>query len=145
MFIQIQIITDKKESIMEITQHHKDMVRRKQKTFEKKICFATAIPLLQSIDNCIIEILYFTISFEYMTGSLQCSQKAENFYLYNMFRIIITILLCKHFFYCFPNRIFIVFTIKFAYYLVKLIYHLVCQFRFQYFRRPINILNSFFS
>ena len=44
---------------MEITQHHKDMVRRKQKTFEKKICFATAIPLLQSIDNKIsLSILY---------------------------------------------------------------------------------------
>ena len=33
------------------TQHHKDMVRRKQKASEKKICFATTIPLLQSIDN----------------------------------------------------------------------------------------------
>ena len=32
-------------------QHHKDMVRRKQKASEKKICFAITIPLLQSIDN----------------------------------------------------------------------------------------------
>ena len=33
------------------TQHHKDMVRRKQKASEKKICFAITIPLLQSIYN----------------------------------------------------------------------------------------------
>ena len=33
------------------TQHHKDMVRQKQKASEKKICFAITIPLLQSIYN----------------------------------------------------------------------------------------------
>ena len=32
-------------------QHHKDMVRRKQKASEKKICFAITISLLQSIYN----------------------------------------------------------------------------------------------
>ena len=33
------------------TQHHKDIICRKQKFSEKKICFAITIPLLQSIYN----------------------------------------------------------------------------------------------
>ena len=45
------------------TQHHKDMVRRKQIASEKKICFAITIPLLQSIYNsCFYSFCIFMLS-----------------------------------------------------------------------------------